>query len=433
MKKALINVNYYDFDKYEENKYIIFDEEILEIGNMSNFKNNDYEIIDAFNKLLMPSLAVGHTHIYSTFARGMNVRFNPNNFQDILDQLWWKLDRNLTLNDVYFSGIVSAIDFLKNGVTTLIDHHASGEIKGSLSKLKESVVDNVGLRGIFCFETSDRFNVDDCISENIDYINNNKNSFTTGLFGMHASLSLSDNTLEKISEKIKDLPIHIHVAESEMDQDDCINKYEMRVVERLDKFNLLNKNSILSHCIHISKNELEILQDKDIRVALNVASNMNNSVGLPNYQAFKEHNIKCLIGNDGISSSITTEWLNLNFGMHLKDETPTVFSFTDIIDSINNTYEYVNDLLNIKIGKIRQGYKADMILVPYINPTPMNNDNAFGHILFGLANSFKVSDVWVDGKQLLKDYQVSNKLEKEYKKAEEYALNVWKRIEKEEM
>ncbi|MFK5883394.1 MAG: amidohydrolase family protein [Candidatus Izemoplasma sp.] len=429
MTYALINAKLYDFNNYSENRYIIFDKKIIEIGDMDDFVNKDYKIIDANEHLVMPSLVVGHTHIYSTFARGMSVPYNPSNFQEILDQLWWKMDREIDNEIIYYSGIVSAVDYMKNGVTTLIDHHASGaEIRGSLNALKKAVTKDAGLRGIFCFETSDRFDIDEAIEENMSFINDNKTDYARGLFGLHAAMSLSDVTLKKVSKVLGKNPIHIHVAESMMDQVDSITKYQKRVVERLDAFGLLNEDSIITHALFVDEKELNILQKRKCTVALNVNSNMNNGVGLPDYARFEDKGIPVIIGNDGISSSITSEWLTLLFTMHLQYSSPNRFGFDQILNVINETYRYANKILGSKLGKLEVGYDADILTVPYIAPTPLNEGNAFGHLFFGMANSFKPDNVFARGNQVVTNYKISKELEDKYKEANKYATKLWDKI-----
>ncbi|MFA6649081.1 MAG: hypothetical protein WCS48_03195, partial [Candidatus Izemoplasmatales bacterium] len=148
MMKALINARIYDYNQYQEQAYILFDEQITQVGPMIEFVDNGYDIIDCTGQLVMPSLVVGHSHIYSTFARGLSIPFNPQNFQEILAQLWWKLDASLDNSMNYNSGIASACDFLRNGITTIIDHHASGkDIIGSLLALKHAICDDASMRG----------------------------------------------------------------------------------------------------------------------------------------------------------------------------------------------------------------------------------------------------------------------------------------------
>ncbi len=433
MKKAIINALIYDYNSFIKNGYIIFDHKIIEVGSMSNFnKQADYEIIDGQGHLVMPNFVAGHTHIYSTFAKGMAVPFNPKNFQDILDQLWWKLDGNLDNEMNYYSGIVGAIDYLKNGVSTLIDHHASGvDIKGSLNSLKKAICQDVGLRAVLAFEVSDRFLVKDAIAENLSFIKENHSPFTKGLFGLHASMSLSEQTLCKVRKELGQTPIHIHVAESVLDQQDSQKKYQEKIIKRLDRHGLLNKNSLLAHAIYVDEEELAIIKKTNSVIVVNFTSNMNNSVGIPNLKRFREHDIRVIIGNDGISHSMANEYLSLYYATHLLDKTPTSFALDALLKMINDTYSYANDILGTKLGKLKTGYEADLLMIPYVPSTPMNRNNAFGHLFFGMFQSFRPKHVFVGGKQLVNNYQVSDKLNKIYQQASDVAQKLWDNIGKE--
>lgn len=433
MIKAITNVSVYDFSDYTDDAYVLFSDKIVGIGKMADFEDLGYEITDGKGCLLMPGLVNGHMHIYSAFARGMNVPFHPANFQDILDQLWWKLDRHLDLKMIYDSGIVCAVDSMKNGVTALIDHHASGlDITGSLKTLKKAVCEDALLRGVFAFETSDRFNADQTIEENRRFMADNHTPFTSGLFGLHASMSLSEATLNKVKTALGDGPIHIHVAESEMDQEDCLEKYGEWVVSRLKRHGLLNPGSILAHCLHLHDEELDIIKEQNCVIAINVSSNMNNGVGLPNLRAFRNKGIRVIAGNDGLSSAMALEYQNILFSSHLRDKTPTGFGLDDLKKIINDTYEYASERLGIGLGRIKKGYAADFLLLPYAPPTPMNQSNAMGHLFFGLFPSFKPKQVFVAGQQLVRDYEVNPTLKRKYAVAENSARILWENIEKEE-
>lgn len=432
MMKAIINARIYDYDTYIDYGYIIFNDCIQDIGKMSDFKDDNYEIIDAEGALVMPSFVIGHTHIYSTFARGLIMPFHPTNFQDILDQMWWKLDRELDNKNTFYSGVVNGIEMIKNGVTTVIDHHASGkDIKGSLEALKNSICDTVGMRGIFAFEVSDRFNVEHAIKENSDFITQYHNQDVRGLFGLHASMSLSEATLKKVKSSLHDAPIHIHVAESEMDQDDAIKNYNERVIERLDRHGLLSKDSIITHGLFLNDDEIAILKHRGCVVALNPTSNMNNGVGLPLYKTLKQAGVPVIIGNDGLSTGITYEYLTMLYAMRLKAMDPNAFTLDDLKTIIEDTYEYVSRRFNVNIGKFTKGYQADIQIVPYEPPTPINETNVLGHMFYGLFHQFKPQHVLKDGAFLVKDYQVSHALTMLYKEAAPVAKMLWKRLKKE--
>ena len=425
--KALINACTYDFVSFKERRYILFDTKIQKVGDMKDFTGAD-EVFDCGGCIVMPGLTNCHTHIYSTFSRGINLPFNPKNFKDILDQLWWKLDGGLDSDAVYYSGLVYGSHCIKNGVTSIIDHHASGlSIKGSLERLRESICRVLGLRGVFCFETSDRFDLYECIEENLKFCKT-ADEYCSGLFGMHASMSLSDKSLYEITSRIGNRPIHIHVAESMDDVSDCRKKYKKSIVERLDGFELLHKNSILAHCVHINENEAKLIKENECLVALNPTSNMNNAVGIADYDLFWENEIKCLAGSDGLGANITRDYLNLVFSMKHRLNSPVKFGIDDLIGIICNGYEYIGLLLNIKIGRIIEGYKADLVVVPYLPPTPMDESNMPGHLFFGIFDNFHPRDVFVSGKVLLNNYQLNFDEKEIFSKAKEESIKVWDRV-----
>ncbi|PKK98180.1 MAG: amidohydrolase [Tenericutes bacterium HGW-Tenericutes-2] len=432
MAKAIINAKIYDFENFFENGFVIFDEKIIDIGDMSQFINNDYEILDGKDMMVMPSLVCGHSHIYSTFARGMSITFDPKDFQDILDQLWWKLDKEIDNIMTYYSGIVSAVDLMKNGVTTIIDHHASGsDITNSLESLRKAVVTDAGLRGAFAFEVSDRFPINEAIEENRIFYEENQTKKTRGLFGLHAGMSLSETTLKLVKKSLTNAPIHIHAAESELDEFDSLKKYNERIIHRLNRHGLIHPNSIIAHAIYLDDDELQILKEKHAVIVVNFSSNMNNAVGIPNLKRFRENGVRVIIGNDGISSSMTTEYLMIYYQTHLFDQKPQTFGLNDLKKMIDDTYSYANDLFGINIGRIKKGYDADLLMIPYIEPTPISSKNAFGHLFFGMFNSFKPMHVFVGGKFVVHNYQVSPKLNTLYQEAKHQAKKLWNKVNKE--
>lgn len=428
--KAIINVRIYDYCHYIENGYVLFDNKIVKVGKMSEFKNDNYQVIDGKGQLLLPNFVCNHAHIYSIFARGLVLPFNPENFLDILKQMWWKIDAKIDNETTFYSGICAGKEFIENGVTTVIDHHASGtDISKSLTMLKKSLVDTLGLRAILCFETSDRYDIASCIKENMSFLNRYQSDHIRGLFGMHASMTLSDDTLKRIARQLKDNPIHIHVAESEMDEQDSLDKYQMTITERLEKYNLVNPNSLIVHGVDISDKELDIVKKHNAYMVVNTTSNMNNGVGLPNVKNYLNHDIKVLVGNDGLSSNMTTEYLNVLYTGHLYNKTPTAIGLGEVLDMINNSYDYASKMLGIKLGRIEKDYEADFMLVPYEPFTKIDESNAFGHIFYGLYPSLRPNDVYASGRCLLKNRKIiSKKVNKLFSEAQSVSADLWKRV-----
>ena len=424
---AIINARIYDYETYIENGYLLYDDKIVEVGDMKNFKNKGYEKVEDFQgDFLMPTFVCAHSHIYSIFARGLSLPFNPHNFQEILDQMWWKLDAQLDNKETYYSGIAAGSEFLLNGVTTVIDHHASGEITGSLNSLRKAFVGPLKMRGIFCFETSDRYDVKKCLKENASFANKHPGE---GLFGMHASMSISDKTLKAIKKVQGDLPVHVHVAESEMDVDDSYEKYGKSIIQRFDDAGILIPDSLIVHGVALSDEELDIIAKRKCYMVVNTTSNMNNAVGLPYVKYYLNHGIKVMVGNDGLNSNMASEYMNAMFSAHLRAESPTALGVGEIKEMIKNAYEYAGRRLGVKLGQFKSGFEADFMRVKYTPFTKMDESNALGHIVFGLFPNFKPSDVYTYGKKRVKNYKIASKsLENQVIEARKYADELWTKV-----
>ena len=430
--KALINARLTDFSTYLDDGYLLYDDHIRKIGPMSEYPLGDHQVIDCHHHFVLPGLISGHTHLYSAFSRGLNVFFRPNNFQEILDQLWWKLDRHLDLERSYYSALTFGAEFLKNGVTTVIDHHAAKkEICGSLNSIKKALVDKLGMRAILAFETSDRFPLEDCIEENLRFYRENSSIQVSGLFGMHASMSLSDASLERIKEAIGGIPIHVHVAESEMDQADAIKKYHQTVVKRFARHGLITPDSLLVHCVHVDDEELAIIKESKAVVAVNLISNQNNGVGLPDISKMINMGIPVILGNDGFFPSMTPEYLALLPAMHHRKGSPKGFLLTDWVKIIQETARYASRRLKITLGSFDPGSAADFQIIPYQPMTPIDSTNLFSHLYFGLFPQMRPESVFIGGKKVVDHGTVLGLDPEDILSSQAVAHALWKEIQEE--
>lgn len=432
--KAIINADVYDFNTYRKNQYVLFgrgkESCISQTGNMKDFTEDGVdEKIDAKGALLMPGLIIGHAHIYSAFVRGLSLPFKPETFTQLLEQLWWRMDAGIDLETTYHSARVYGVEHIKNGITTIFDHHASGtSIRGTLNELKRGFTEETGIRALYCFETSDRFNVDECVAENAEFAKYNHDSKCRGLFGMHASLSVSQKTLEKVAKAQGDVPLHVHVGESLEDEILSLNNYGQRIVKRFDSFGLLKPDSILAHCVNIDDSEAEIISKKKCVVAVNPTSNMNTSVGIPDYELMNKHGIPVMIGNDSLGANITRCYQNMLYCMHYRTKSAWKFGYGDVLKCIHNVYGYASRMLGVKLGKIEEGYEADMMLVPYNVPTIMDETNAFGYMIDGIFNQYHPRDVFIGGEAKMRNYETIFDEADIYAKARECTKKYWKRI-----
>ncbi|MGB5048495.1 MAG: amidohydrolase family protein, partial [Caldilineaceae bacterium] len=228
---------------------------------------------DAHGLVLMPGQICAHTHFYGAFARGMYIPGPAaKDFPEILQKLWWPLDRALDLGGVESSAEVCLVDAIRNGTTTLIDHHASQTaIDGSLDAIA-AVLDRSGLRGALCYEVTDRDGPDAAaagIRENIRFQNSLRNSplapRISSTFGLHASMTLSDETLEAC--RAESDRFHVHVAEHPSDAWDSLARSGKRTVERLHSFDITGPQSIFAHCIHIDAWETGLLRETGTNVS----------------------------------------------------------------------------------------------------------------------------------------------------------------------
>jgi putative selenium metabolism protein SsnA len=398
-------------------------------------------LLDAHSQFIMPGNICAHTHFYGAYARGLAIPGPaPDAFPAILKKLWWPLDKALTLEDIYYSTLVCLIDAVKHGTTSLIDHNASpNAIQGSLDTIA-AAVSKMGVRAALCYEVTDRDGeqkAHDGIRENGEFFQAVKTGkYPRGkigaLFGLHASLTLTDSTLDLCRESIEpDAGIHIHVAEHQVDEYDSIEKSGLRVVERLDKHGLLNRHSILAHAVHIDMREMEIIAAKNCWVTHQPRSNMNNAVGLPRVEEMLRLGIKVGLGNDGFSNAMWEEWKSAYLAHKLIHNDPRRMNGLDIIEmAIYQNSNLVTEIFDMGvIGKLIPGALADIIFVEYHPYTSLTADNLPWHMIFGFHESMITTTI-VDGIVLMKDRKLLWIDEEEItQKALAHAPGVWQRYQ----
>lgn len=393
--------------------------------------------ICACGKYVMPGLINAHMHLYSTFARGMAIPGEPaKNFGEILEKLWWRLDKKLTLEDCYYSALMPMIDCVRKGVTTIIDHHASPyAVLGSLDE-NEKAAREIGIRGSFCYELSDRDGMkirDEGIEENIRFIKKceqTKDNMIKGMFGMHAAFTLSDESLEKSKKAMEglDAGFHIHTAEGSSDVDYNVQKYGCRVVERLKKHGILGPKTLTIHCVHINEKEMDILKDTDTCAVHNPYSNMGNAVGVAPVLKMLEKGIVMGLGTDGYNCDIFEGFKLANVLHKIANKDPRV-SWGEPVELVfKNNSKIAERQFGLPIGVISNGAAGDIILVEYDPCTPMTNANLFSHIHFGFGSG-NISTVIANGKVLMEDKKlIGIDEERIAAKSRELAQKLWDRL-----
>lgn len=400
--------------------------------------------LEAKGQYVMPGNICAHTHFYGAFARGMGIPGEaPKNFLEILQKLWWPLDLALDEDAVRYSALVCLVDAIRHGTTTLIDHHASPNcIDGSLDIIAEAV-ERAGVRAALCYEVTDRNGPEGAkagIRENVRFIERiNADGHSTAnrlaaTFGLHASLTLSEETLEACREAAPEgTGFHIHVAESEMDEEDSLRKAKMRVVERLYKHGLLGPRSIAVHCVHVDDDEIELLAETGTWVTHQPRSNMNNGVGLPPVEKILKAGVRVCLGNDGFSNAMWEEWKTAYLAHKLWSRDPRRMNGMDVVKMAiyHNAALAENLFPGAAIGVLEEGAQADLIFVDYHPYTPLTTGNLPWQMLFGFHESM-ITATMVGGELLMYDRKLLTLDEEEIcRRASEIAPIVWARYNQE--
>lgn len=395
-------------------------------------KYKEIKTIDAKNCVVTPGLINAHMHLYSTFACGIRTGVSRN-FPEILNNLWWRLDNALTLEDIRLSALVPTIRCVKSGVTTIIDHHASyGAVTGSLGVVADAIR-HVGIRGCLAYEVSDRHGekkTEEAIEENVSFIRSlkdRKDKDLCAMFGLHASFTLSEKTLKRCLEKGDGVGFHVHCAEDISDCQDAKQQGFMGAADRLLSLGILREGSIAAHCIHVSSEEMERLAESKVFVVTNPQSNMNNAVGVADVPNLLKKNCIVGLGSDGMTANILEEMKGLILTQRQRSLDPTIMfaEAVEILTKINP--EIASMIFKQKIGVLEEGFSADIVVWDYDPPTPLETSNWMGHMVFGIPTS-RPKAVIVSGKIVMEEGKLLNIDEKVvYQEARRLASELWKR------
>jgi len=399
-----------------ENGCVAVDSGIIkEVGetNELHAKYNGAEYIDARGGVIMPGLINAHNHIYSAFARGLSIKgHNPKNFLEILDGLWWNIDRHLLIDDTYWSAMATYLDCIKNGCTTVFDHHASyGGIKGSLFTIADAAKE-LGVRTCLCYEVSDRDGEEkmrEAVSENAEFIKMviaDSSDMVKGMMGLHASFTLSDKTLDMCRDNTPEgVGFHIHVAEGMDDVYDSLKKYGKRVINRLFDHNILGDKTITGHCIHVNGIEMDIIKETDTMVVHNPESNMGNAVGIPPCMEMMRRGILLGLGTDGYTNDMfESEKVANVIHKHVLCDPGAAWGEVPQMLFANNAI-IGNRYFDTTLGALEPGAAADIVVADYDPLTPMTADNYDGHILFGMSGRSIVTTI-INGVVKMKDREL---------------------------
>ena len=341
---------------------------------------------------------------------------NPASFNEILQYIWWNLDKALDLDIIRSSALVTAMACAKNGVTFVLDHHASPfSLEGSLETIARAF-NEVGVRHLLCYEISERDGpeiAEKGLSETEAYLSEKQ-----GLVGLHASFTVGDKTLKHaidLATRMKS-GIHIHVAEAQSDQDHCIRHYGKRVIQRLaDAGALQFPKTIFVHCLHLDDHERGLVEGSPVWVVQNMESNLNNSVGFFNSKGLGS---RIMLGTDGMHSDMLRSAKAAYFAGHNFDN----IDYGETYRRFGNVHHYLDT----------NGFEGDgennLIVFDYDTPTSFNGLNFLDHFLFGLE-ARNITHVISNGELIVEDGNIVKVNEGEIlADARKQASRLWKRM-----
>ena len=384
----------------------------------------DARYVDAAGGVIMPGLINAHTHIYSGLARGLSIPgYNPTNFFEILDGMWWHIDRHLTLDGTRASAYATILDCIRNGVTTIFDHHASfGEIPGSLFAIRDTAKET-GMRACLCYEVSERDGEEKTqqgIQENADFAAWAKDAgdpMIKAMFGGHALFTISDRTFEKMVEANNGMTgFHIHVAEGMNDVYDSLRNYGCRPVNRLLYNGILGDRTLLGHCIHVSPAEMDIIRETGTMVVNNPESNMGNAVGCAPVLQMMQKGITVGMGTDAYTHDMLESMKVFLIIQRHNAALPNVAWGEDVTMQFVNNRAIAEKTFGVPLGILKEGAAADVIVMDYKPFTPFSGDNIDGHMLFGMSGRNCRTTI-INGRLLYQD--------RRFTELDEERINAW--------
>jgi putative selenium metabolism protein SsnA len=420
---------------FENGKVYIEGDRIVDVGDFSESRYTPDRTIDAAGGVVMPGLINAHHHLYSTFARGFAPPGEPaRNFVQILERLWWKLDRALDTEDVYYSALLALMDSVRAGCSTVIDHHASPSCAdGSLDELERAVRD-VGLSACLCYEVSDRNREGEGVEENERFIRKCRDSGdgqVTALFGLHAQMTLGDRTMERCAEigQFLETGFHVHLAEDAADVQAARKHHDKGVLERFEDFGMAGPKSLFVHGVHLGSDEMDRLRETGSMLVVNPESNLNNAVGISPVLEMLHRGVYVGLGTDGMSSHMISQARALYLSQRGEHGDPTLGFVEACRVLLENNREICGRLFPEPRGMLAPGQLADVVVTDYVPFTPFNADTFYGHLLFGLGFGRARSTV-ARGRVVLDEGRFPNLDEAAIRsRCRELAVKLWSRIE----
>ncbi len=360
----------------------------------------DQRIDGRGQKAVLPGLVNAHVHAAMSLLRGYS---DDLPLKDWLEKKIWPIERKFSPDDIYWGTKLACLEMIRTGTTCFNDMYWFQP--AAIEAIKE-----MGLRAVVGLVILDSFPLG-----RREYVEKlwqdvKRKIFKTVTFAIapHAIYSVSRENLvwAKNFAQANNLLLHIHLSETQKEVSDCLKKYKLRPVEYLDKIGFLNRNCLLAHALWLSERETGILSQRKCSLVYTPCSEMKLVSGIFPYLRVKRAKINVCLGTDGAASNnnldLFEEMKFASLLQKVKEMDPAVAPGLEIFKA---TTENAGQALKIRVGQIKQGYLADLILLNLNQVCFAPGHNLISNIVYS-CNGNCVTDVICQGRILMRDGKV---------------------------
>ncbi|MDO5724862.1 MAG: amidohydrolase [Tissierellia bacterium] len=402
------NIDYIDIDseKTIKNSNILVKDGIfskISKGEIKDLDNENLDIIDGKNMLMMPGLINAHTHMGMCSLRNYA---DDTSLFDWLSNHIWPAEAKLTDEDIYWSTKLNIAEMFLSGTTCFNDMYY-------FPKHIYKAVDESKIRGVITRAVLDVGGEGDLrFEEAIDFykfVQKENNELIKFFMAPHAIYTCTKEYLKLVIDycKKEDIPIHIHLSETEKEVNDCLKEHNMTPLNYIESLGMLDLHVVAAHCTHLTDEEILKIRDKDFYPVYNVSSNLKLASGFTPIKKMQSNNIQIAMGTDSSSSNNNQ---NMFEEMHLGslvnkalNSDPTATKASEIIKmaTINGAKALGFD----NLGKIEEGYDADFILIDLDKAHLMPRNNDIASIVYSMQGA-DVDSLCIKGEMVLKNREL---------------------------
>ena len=360
------------------------------------------ETIDCSGKTAMPGFINCHTHAYMSLMR---------NYADDVPFATWLFDRilpiedSLTLEEAYWGNLLSIAEMIRSGTTTFVDMQM-------FPRMAVKACADTGMRALITrgLVGSDRHDegAKTRIAQAFDEMDYGKDIGAPVSFGLgpHAIYTCGEDLLRYVAELAhdKNLPVHLHLAETQKEFDDCMNEHGMSPAAYVDSLGLLDGEILLAHCVYLDDNDFSILARPHVHVVTNPASNMKLANGFAPVTRMLREGIHVALGTDSAASNNA---LNMFTEMRLLSMSQKGVTRDALALTAEETLRIATEngaaaIGREDLGSIEVGRTADLILIDEDCPSLRPLYNRKASLVYSASGS-EVSDVMIDGKWVMRE------------------------------